>query len=170
MLERSPRDEVLIAVLPALPAWRPLVFFLSVGLTIAGLVWLAVIALSPGGFGAIDLILVLLFAVTLPWYVIGFWNATIGLLIMRFARDPVAAVTPFNGPANLLIQKVAPALAVGNAVVVKPSPPGTEVALLMAEAVKFKYLPAPLSAARRTSSPRFSASRACSRRSTPFPA
>ena len=25
---------------------------------------------------------------------IGFWNATIGLLIMRFARDPVATVTP----------------------------------------------------------------------------
>jgi membrane glycosyltransferase len=97
MLERSPRDEVRIAVLPALPAWRPLVFFLSVGLTIAGLVWLAVIALSPSGFGAIDLILVLLFAVTLPWYVIGFWNATIGLLIMRFARDPVAAVTPVAG-------------------------------------------------------------------------
>ena len=38
-----------------------------------------------------------LFAVTLPWYVIGFWNATIGLLIMRFARDPVAAVTPVAG-------------------------------------------------------------------------
>ena len=54
MLERSPRDEVLIAVLPALPAWRPLVFFLSVGLTIAGLVWLAVIALSPGGLGAVE--------------------------------------------------------------------------------------------------------------------
>jgi membrane glycosyltransferase len=97
MLERSPRDEVLVAAPPALPAWRPLVFFLSVGLTIAGLVWLAVIALSPGGFGAIDLILVVLFAVTLPWYVIGFWNATIGLLIMRFARDPVAAVTPVAG-------------------------------------------------------------------------
>ena len=29
--------------------------------------------------------------------VIGFWNATIGLLIMRFARDPVAAVTPVAG-------------------------------------------------------------------------
>ena len=37
-----------------------------------------------------------LFAVTLPWSVIGFWNATIGLLIMRFARDPVAAVTPVS--------------------------------------------------------------------------
>ena len=50
----------------------------------------------------------------------------------RIPYGVVAAVTPFNGPANLLIQKVAPALAVGNAVVVKPSPPGTEVALLMA--------------------------------------
>jgi membrane glycosyltransferase len=29
--------------------------------------------------------------------VIGFWNATIGLLIMRFARDPVAAVMPVAG-------------------------------------------------------------------------
>ena len=54
----------------------------------------------------------------------------------RVPYGVVAAVTPFNGPANLLIQKVAPALAVGNAVVVKPSPPGTEVALLIAEAMK----------------------------------
>ena len=96
MLERSPRDEV-IAALPALPAWRPALFFSSVGLTIAGLLWLAVVALSPGGFGAVDLVLVALFAVTSPWNVIGFWNATIGLLIMRFARDPVAAVTPAAG-------------------------------------------------------------------------
>jgi membrane glycosyltransferase len=42
----------------------------------------------------VALVLVVLFAVTLPWYVIGFWNATIGFLFMRFARDPVAAVTP----------------------------------------------------------------------------
>ena len=67
MLERSPRDEVVVAALPALPAWRPVLFFTSVGLTIAGLIWLAVIALSPGGFGVVDLILVVLFAVTLPW-------------------------------------------------------------------------------------------------------
>ncbi len=93
----SPRDEVAIAAPAALPAWRPIVFFAAVGLTIAGLIWLAVIALSPGGFGIVDLVLVVLFAVTLPWYVIGFWNATIGLLIMRFARDPVAAVTPVAG-------------------------------------------------------------------------
>jgi acyl-CoA reductase-like NAD-dependent aldehyde dehydrogenase len=59
----------------------------------------------------------------------------------RIPYGVVAAVTPFNGPANLLIQKVAPAIAVGNAVVVKPSPPGTEVALLLAEAAKKAGLP-----------------------------
>lgn len=97
MLEPSARDEIVIAARPAVPAWRPVLFFLGVGLTIAGLIWLAVIALSPGGFGLLDAVLVAMFAVTLPWYVIGFWNATIGLLIMRFAHDPVAAVTPVAG-------------------------------------------------------------------------
>lgn len=51
-------------------------------------------------------------------------------------REPfgvVAAVTPFNAPVNLLLQKVAPALAVGNAVVVKPAPEGAIVALQIAE-------------------------------------
>jgi membrane glycosyltransferase len=97
MLERSARDEVTIAAPPALPPWRPVLFSAAVGLTMAGLIWLAVLALSPGGFGAVDAVLVALFAVTLPWYVIGFWNAAIGLVIMRFARDPVAAVTPVAG-------------------------------------------------------------------------
>jgi acyl-CoA reductase-like NAD-dependent aldehyde dehydrogenase len=59
----------------------------------------------------------------------------------RIPYGVVAAITPFNGPVNLLIQKVAPAIAVGNAVVVKPSPPGTEVALLMAQAMKKAGLP-----------------------------
>jgi acyl-CoA reductase-like NAD-dependent aldehyde dehydrogenase len=59
----------------------------------------------------------------------------------RVPYGVVAAVTPFNGPANLLIQKVAPAIAVGNAVVVKPSPPGTEVALLLADAMKKAGIP-----------------------------
>src|SRR5215475_11709907 len=98
MLERSSRDELITAAAPAaLPGWRPALFFLCVGLTMAGLIWLAVIALSPGGLNAIDLLLVVLFALTLPWYVIGFWNATIGLLIMRFARDPAVAVLRVAG-------------------------------------------------------------------------
>lgn len=55
---------------------------------------------------------------------------------VRIPYGVVAAVTPFNAPANLLMQKLAPALAAGNSVVVKPSPPGTEVALLLAEAME----------------------------------
>jgi membrane glycosyltransferase len=93
MLERTASEELAIAKPPALVV-RRLSYCVLVALTIAGMIWLAVKALEPGGFGALDLILVVLFAVTLPWYVIGFWNATIGFLIMRLARDPVAAVTP----------------------------------------------------------------------------
>jgi membrane glycosyltransferase len=94
MLERSIPAEVGLETSPTVLAWRRAFYAALVAASITGLVWLAVIALSPGGFAAVDLLLVVLFAITLPWYVIGFWNATIGLLIMRFARDPVAAVMP----------------------------------------------------------------------------
>ena len=56
----------------------------------------------------------------------------------------VAAVTPFNAPANLLLQKVAPALAAGNAVVAKPHPAGSRVAVALAEAFSTAGLPAGL--------------------------
>jgi membrane glycosyltransferase len=95
MLERPARDEVMTAA-PLTP-WRPPLFFAGVALTMAALVALAALALSPGGFGAVDVLLLALFAMTLPWYVIGFWNASIGLVLMRFARNPVAAVTPVAG-------------------------------------------------------------------------
>ena len=62
----------------------------------------------------------------------------------RVPYGVVAAITPFNAPANLLIQKVAPALAAGNAVVVKPHPAGTRAALLIAEAFIASGLPAGL--------------------------
>src|SRR3984957_6563211 len=45
----------------------------------------------------------------------------------------VAGITPFNAPVNLLLQKVAPAVAVGNAIVVKLALAGTRVALRLAE-------------------------------------
>jgi membrane glycosyltransferase len=72
------------------------VFFAAIVLaSMIGLIWLLAFALSAGGFGIVDFVLVVLFAVTLPWSVIGFWNATIGLFIMQSA-DPVAAVTPVS--------------------------------------------------------------------------
>ena len=88
MLERTASDQVATAKPPALLARRLLFSALADDrghdLAHRG-------CALAGRFGALDLVLVVLFAVTLPWYVIGFWNATIGFLIMRFARDPVAA-------------------------------------------------------------------------------
>ena len=34
-------------------------------------------------------VLLVLFALTTPWIAVGFWNAAIGFIIMRFADDPV---------------------------------------------------------------------------------
>jgi membrane glycosyltransferase len=73
---------------------RRVLFAALVVATMTGLLWLLATALSAGGLDAIDILLLALFAITLPWTVIGFWNATIGLLVMRFAADPVAAVIP----------------------------------------------------------------------------
>lgn len=40
----------------------------------------------------------------------------------RYPMGPVACITPFNFPLNLVLHKVAPAIAVGSPVVVKPAP------------------------------------------------
>jgi membrane glycosyltransferase len=76
---------------------RRLLFFALVGLTIAGMVYLLASSLAAGGISPIDLLLIALFTITLPWSVIGFWNAVIGLLIMRLAEDPAASVLPAAG-------------------------------------------------------------------------
>ena len=62
-------------------------------------------------------------------------------LAKRIPCGVVGAITPFNAPANLLVQKIGPALAAGNAVVVKPHPTGIETALLIAELCKKAGLP-----------------------------
>lgn len=43
-------------------------------------------------------------------------------LVRRFPLGPIAAITPFNFPLNLVAHKVAPALACGNTLVLKPAP------------------------------------------------
>jgi acyl-CoA reductase-like NAD-dependent aldehyde dehydrogenase len=40
----------------------------------------------------------------------------------RFPIGVIAAITPFNFPLNLVLHKVAPAMAVGCPVVLKPAP------------------------------------------------
>lgn len=48
-------------------------------------------------------------------------------------RGPVLAITPFNFPLNLVAHKVAPALAVGAPILVKPAPQAPGPARLLAE-------------------------------------
>ena len=49
------------------------------------------------------------------------------------AHGVIAAFTPFNAPSNLLMQKLAPGIAMGNAVLIKPAFEGIGEALLIAE-------------------------------------
>jgi membrane glycosyltransferase len=62
------------------------------GATIGAVLWLAATVVPPRSASAIAFLV--LFAATLPWSTIGFWNASIGFLIGCFSRDPVATVNP----------------------------------------------------------------------------
>src|SRR5262249_19547052 len=79
---------------PSRVSGRRILFASLVTATMAAVMWLSAIALSADGLSALDIVLLGLFLITLPWTVIGFWNAAIGFLILRLARDPVATVTP----------------------------------------------------------------------------
>ena len=59
----------------------------------------------------------------------------------RFPIGPVLAITPFNFPLNLVLHKVAPAIAVGNSVVLKPAPQTPLTSRLMAETFAEAGLP-----------------------------
>ncbi|CAO5182164.1 3-sulfolactaldehyde dehydrogenase [Frankia sp. AiPs1] len=63
-------------------------------------------------------------------------------LSRRFPRGPVLGITPFNFPLNLVAHKVAPALAVGAPIVVKPAPRTPLSSLLLGELLAETELPA----------------------------
>ncbi len=56
-------------------------------------------------------------------------------VMRRFPVGPISAIAPFNFPLNLVAHKVAPALAVGSSVVLKPAPQAPLTALALAEIV-----------------------------------
>lgn len=53
--------------------------------------------------------------------------------VLRFPIGVIAAITPFNAPLNLLVHKLAPAVAAGNALVVKPAPQAPHIATRLLE-------------------------------------
>jgi glyceraldehyde-3-phosphate dehydrogenase (NADP+) len=59
----------------------------------------------------------------------------------RFPIGLIAAITPFNDPLNLVAHKVGPAIAAGNAIIVKPAGVTPLSALLLAEAFEKAGLP-----------------------------
>jgi membrane glycosyltransferase len=75
---------------------RRAIFAVLFIVTMTASLWLAAVALAPGGFGILDIAALVLFALTLPWMVAGFLNAVIGFIIMRFNADPATAVLPLN--------------------------------------------------------------------------
>ncbi|HEY3196439.1 MAG TPA: aldehyde dehydrogenase family protein [Nitrospirales bacterium] len=61
--------------------------------------------------------------------------------VRRFPIGPVLGITPFNFPLNLVAHKVAPALAVGNPIVLKPAPQTPLTSLLLGEVLGGLDLP-----------------------------
>ncbi len=62
--------------------------------------------------------------------------------VIRMPRGVIYGITPFNFPLNLVAHKVAPALASGNAIIIKPSPRTPLTSLLLAEVFLESGLPA----------------------------
>jgi acyl-CoA reductase-like NAD-dependent aldehyde dehydrogenase len=69
----------------------------------------------------------------LDWqeYTAGRWG-----IVRRFPLGPIAGITPFNFPLNLVAHKVAPAIAAGCPLVLKPAPQTPLCSILLAEAVQ----------------------------------
>jgi len=69
----------------------------------------------------------------LDWqeYTAGRWG-----IVKRFPLGPIVGITPFNFPLNLVAHKVAPAIAAGCTMVLKPAPQTPLSSLLMAEVVQ----------------------------------
>jgi membrane glycosyltransferase len=81
---------------PSLAARRAL-FLVLVMATIASMLWPMSEALSARSLGVLYVVILFLFATTLPWIAIGFWNSLIGFALLRSARSYAEAVTPAAG-------------------------------------------------------------------------
>src|SRR5262249_12901415 len=69
----------------------------------------------------------------LEWqeYPAGRWG-----IVRRFPPGSVVGITPFNFPLNLVAHKVAPAIAAGCSMILKPAPQTPLSSILLAEAVQ----------------------------------
>ncbi len=57
-------------------------------------------------------------------------------IVRRFPLGPIAAITPFNFPVNLVVHKLAPAIAAGCPIVLKPAPQTPLSSLKLAQIIE----------------------------------
>ena len=57
--------------------------------------WIAATILAAGGWSVVDTLLFVAFGLGLPWTVLGFWNAVIGLWLLHGSRNTMQQVAPF---------------------------------------------------------------------------
>ncbi|HXF53567.1 MAG TPA: glucans biosynthesis glucosyltransferase MdoH [Hyphomicrobiaceae bacterium] len=62
---------------------------------------LAAAILATGGISVVDALLLIAFAIGLPWTVLGFWNSVIGLWLLHGTRDAMAEVAPFAAAGDV---------------------------------------------------------------------
>ena len=77
----------------AIAARRSVFCVLAVS-TAAFMLWLMHQAIAPQTSTALHVALMVLLGFTLPWMVVGFWNAVIGLLLCQLSTEPTASVLP----------------------------------------------------------------------------
>jgi acyl-CoA reductase-like NAD-dependent aldehyde dehydrogenase len=63
-------------------------------------------------------------------------------IVRRFALGPIIAITPFNFPLNLAAHKLAPAIAAGCSIILKPAPQTPLTALRLAQIIEQAGWPA----------------------------
>ena len=63
-------------------------------------------------------------------------------IVRRFPVGPIAAITPFNFPVNLVVHKLAPAIAAGCPIVLKPAPQTPLCSLKLGEIIEAAGWPA----------------------------
>jgi acyl-CoA reductase-like NAD-dependent aldehyde dehydrogenase len=63
-------------------------------------------------------------------------------IVRRFALGPIAAITPFNFPMNLVAHKLAPAIAAGCTIIQKPAPQTPFTSLRLAQIIEEAGWPA----------------------------
>src|SRR5262249_59658424 len=86
-----------------LVARRLLVVALNLA-SVIGLAWIMASLIGFGGWSWLQALILLLFLAGLPWTLLAFWNAVIGFVILRLARDPAGytnpalSATPKEGP------------------------------------------------------------------------